>query len=106
VDTFYAKKGYRTTPDKTLYEATGGSGQISVRASKEPLVAAIDVADVAGKNDKARQGQVWKMFTGKVKAEKEATKLREQGLTVNVVAVRPYAGQPGDAVNDSKENAA
>lgn len=92
----YAKKSYRTTPDKQLYEATGGSGQISVRASVEPLVAGIDVADPAGSSERKRLGQVWNMFTTTGQAEKEAVKLRAQGLTVNVVTVRPYAGQPGD----------
>lgn len=94
--TGYAKKGYACPPGKQLYEATGGSGQISVRASVDPLVAGIDVADVAGTTEKQRQGQVWNMFTTEDKAEKAAAKLREVGLQVNVVPVRPYAGQEGD----------
>lgn len=92
----YTRKGYACPPGKQLYEATGGSGQISVRSSSEPLVVGIDVADVAGQNEKQRRGQVWAMFTTEEKANKEAAKLREQGLTVNVVPVRPYAGQEGD----------
>lgn len=94
--TGYTRKGYACPEGKQLYEATGGSGQISVRSSGEPLVAGINVADVAGSTEKQRQGQVWNMFTTVEKANKEAAKLREQGLTVTVVPVRPYAGQDGD----------
>jgi hypothetical protein len=92
----YTRSGYAAKDGQQLYEATGSSGQIAVRSSVGVMVCGIDVADVAAASDVARGGQVWALFSTEKAAEKKAAQLREQGLTVNIVAARPYAGQPGD----------
>ena len=92
----YTREGYLAKEGQQLWEATGSSGQIAVRSSAQEMVCAIDVADVAATREVARLGQVWEMFPSQERAEKRAEKLRAVGLTVNIVPVRPYAGQPND----------
>lgn len=93
----YTRRGYRAADGCELYEATGGCGQIAVRSYKEPVTHALDVADIAGRTNNQKQGQIWSMFPNLDAALSAAQKLREEGLTVTVVEARPYAGQPGDA---------
>lgn len=92
----YTRDGYKAKEGQQLWEATGSSGQIAVRSSAQEMVCGIDVADVAATRELARLGQVWEMFPSQERAEKRAERLRAMGLTVNIVPVRPYAGQPND----------
>ena len=92
----YTRRGYKAPLGKALYEATGGCGVISVRASATPMRYATDVADPAGPTERQRQGRIRSFFTDEPLALAQADELRAEGLVVNIVPARPYAGQPGD----------
>lgn len=92
----YSRRGYTAPPGKQLYEATGGCGVISVRASEVTMRFATDVADPAGRTERQRQGRIRSFFATRDDALEQADRLREEGLVVKIVDARPYAGQPGD----------
>lgn len=89
----YTRKSYTCPAGKSLYEATGSGGYISVRASMEVMRYAIDVADPAGKTARQRAGRIYAFFANESQAELAAQKLRAEGLVANVVEARPYGGQ-------------
>lgn len=92
----YTRSGYKAPPGKLLYEATGGCGVISVRASSVPVLFATDVAEPNGCTLRRRQGRIHSFFTNLSDADEQAEMLVRAGLAVRVVEARPYQGQPGD----------
>jgi hypothetical protein len=99
---WYTHPGYVVKKDgQQLYEATGMSGQISVRASDKPLTYAISWGDPDRPGERAqhiRIGVISDFFESEEAAIKVAKKRREDYPThkIEVVKVRPYRGQPGD----------
>lgn len=92
----YTRSGYKPVPGKTLFEAVGGCGIISVRACPGQMRYATDVSDPAGATDRQRRGRIRSFFATWDAAEEQAAQLRAEGLVVRIVPARPYSGQPGD----------
>lgn len=88
----YTRRSYTAPPGKQLYEATGGCGITSVRASAIEMQCATSVADPAAPTERLRQGVIRSFFPSKRDAEIQATLLRDQGLVVTIVPARPYRG--------------
>ena len=89
---YYSKRIYRQQAGCKLYEATSSSGQISVRNCRTQPVIALDVADIAADTQKKRDGVITAFYDDMAKAEGDAARMRQEGLYVKLVEVRPYAG--------------
>lgn len=98
---WYARPSYAPLAGHKLYEATGDSGQISVRSSEKPLTHAISWGDPDRAGERAfalRAGVIHDFFTDEESAQKVAKARQERNPhhKITVVPCREYKGQSGD----------
>ena len=90
--TYYSKRNYKQQPGCRLWEATARCGQISVRNCRTTPVVALDVADIAAESKKKKEGVITAFYDDRRQAEGDAARMRQEGLYVELVDVRPYEG--------------
>jgi len=98
----YTRRSYTAPPGKQLYEATGGCGITSVRASVVEMQWATSVADPNASTTRLRQGVIRSFFPSHQDAQVQAALLRDQGLVVTIVPARPYRGRDDDSDEEER----
>ncbi|SPM40545.1 hypothetical protein MNAB215_2746 [Mycobacterium numidiamassiliense] len=70
-------KPEKVVKESKVYEATGRSGQTVRRKFASTATHGVCVADRDGRTSRAKQGQVWKLFSSEALAQAWATKMHE-----------------------------
>jgi hypothetical protein len=94
---WYSKSGFKAQEGTKLYEATGESGQISVRSFSTPMTHAVSWAEVNRPGSEVlRKGRIHTFHPNEESAQRMADKLNIEPDRAVVVPVIEYRGQPGD----------